>query len=99
MNRAEAREIENMNPAPDEEDLERFLQPSNMMMAGQTSGGNGDGNQNGTGARQLGPGQALELARSARPVRETVFALSLADRVVNRELTAVNKAARRFSKD
>jgi len=104
MNRAEAREIENMVPGP--ESLEEFLQPTNMMMAGTEPGGSssnggnpgGNGNPNPTQG-QLTTGERAEQLRSTHGVRETLFALELASRVVNRELTQVKKAARKFSKD
>ncbi len=96
MNRQEVRHRENLNPGPPE--LEEFLEPRNMVQAGDGDGENGNGNGR-NGARALVPVRAAARAQDAGRTMEVIYALELAGRVARRELTAVDKAVRRFAKD
>lgn len=92
--RNEVRLENDMNPGPEE--LDEFLQPVNMMQAGDQVAAVSSGNGGGNGAR--GAAQ-VESLRARHIVRETMFALELADRVKSRELAAVRDAAKKHATD
>lgn len=97
QSRQEARMDEDLNPGPKE--LEEFLQPTNMQMAGGDAGGTGDAGGGRTtqhllSGQRLAPGERREALRAQVGIRETMFALELAGRVVRHEVGKVTKGAR-----
>ncbi len=88
MNRNEVRMRESMNPGPPE--LSEYLQPSNMMMAGETVQGSG----NVQNAMTIRPGEHVEQMRGLHGMRATIIALKLAERVAARELAKIRTGAR-----
>lgn len=98
MTRNEAREKENMDPGPEE--LDEFWQPTNIGVAGDT-----DEDEDDDGAtpnrrnRATAPRRNSAQVAARFGVRATLMALEVAGRLVRKEVTLVEKAAKKYAQD